>query len=308
MYSMTGFGAGTARDAMCHYSVEIRSVNHRFFELKLRVPQTLSDPVYEQLIAQAARKRVARGSLLITVTEERAEALTPTVSINQPLAAAYAAAHAQLARTVGAGQETLAGADLLPPAVVQWIAAQPGVLTVSTGGQSAEERFLGLEPALVQALQRLGEARAREGLALAADVTSRTAQLSGWLGEIAQLSSSTPGQKRQRLSDRLARLLEGDQGPIGSIDPARVAQELALLADRIDISEEITRLRVHLGELLRLCSSDGSVGRQLDFLIQEIGREINTMGAKSQSAEIATRIVSMKTELERLREQVQNVE
>jgi uncharacterized protein (TIGR00255 family) len=149
--------------------------------------------------------------------------------------------------------------------------------------------------------------RRLEGSALARDMTERLDALSALLGELAGLAAAAPEEARRRLSERLGKLLESD-----AVDPARLAQEVAVLADKLDISEEIVRARSHVEQLRGLVQGSGgkakAVGRRLDFLVQELGRELNTMGAKSSSIELVRRVVAGKAELEKVREQVQNVE
>src|SRR5690606_34508092 len=144
-----------------------------------------------------------------------------------------------------------------------------------------------------------------EGKALAEDMRGRVLALTGYLGQLTELAAAAPADAEARLRDRLSRLTASTRV---AVDDARLAQEVALLADRTDVTEELVRIRSHLGQLDQLLAADHEVGRKLDFLVQEIGREINTVASKAQSAEIARIVVEVKAELERIREQVQNVE
>lgn len=310
MRSMTGFGAASAEvqsgEGGRRYVVELRSFNHRFVELKLRLPPQLNDALLEQLLGQALRKRIHRGSLIVSVRQEDSSASSarPSVQVNRPLLAAYRQALYELdcEMTGREARPYFDGFDASP--YLAFVAAQPGLLQFGSEAADGEGRFRELEPILESAISDLIAARQREGAALATDLGRRLQLLARLLDEVAGLAEAAPGQQRRRLHERLARLLEGST----SVDGQRLAQEVALLADRLDVSEEITRLRAHLAECQRLCQSDGVLGRQLEFLTQEMGREVNTIGSKSQSAEVASRVVAMKAELERLREQIQNVE
>src|SRR5262249_42103438 len=152
-------------------------------------------------------------------------------------------------------------------------------------------------------LAALVDSRTREGAAIAADLRARLKVVDGLARELGELTRDTPGEVRRRLHERLERLL----GP-GEVDPQRVAQEVAIFADKSDVTEELTRLSAHLAEFERLLGQSAPAGRRLDFLTQELNREVNTIGSKSQSAACAARVVDAKAELERLREQIQNVE
>jgi uncharacterized protein (TIGR00255 family) len=314
MRSMTGFGYASGEVQGHRCVVEMRSFNHRFFDLKLRLPSNWSDPLLEQLLTQTLRKRVHRGSLIVTLRQEGAAGSRPQVQVDLELGRSYGQALRglwQVLRPTGPAEGEVAPPAPLSPgveaALLQLVTAQPGVLTVGERDLDAEARFRAVEPLIEQALDGLGQSRQREGQALRADLLARLGTLGRLLEEIIRLVEHAPEQHRRRLSERVARLLEGS-APAQPLDPQRLAQEVALLADRLDVSEEITRLRAHMAEFTRLCQGDALAGRQLDFLTQELHREVNTIGSKSQSAEVAARIVAMKAELERLREQIQNVE
>jgi uncharacterized protein (TIGR00255 family) len=295
---MTGFGRASGEVFGRRAVVEVRSVNHRFLDLKLRLQPPWLDPIIEQLVGQAVRRRIDRGSLVVTIRDEGAAQGEAVVRLDPELARSYGGALRELAQALGLPPEPALAAAL------PLIAAQPGVLILGEAVVDAERRFQALEPILEQALAALLTCRSREGEALATDLLQRLTVLSGLLTEVARLCEGAPEAHRRRLEERLSRLLEGG----APIDPQRLAQEVALLADRLDVTEEITRLRTHLTEFSRLVHGEALAGRRLEFLTQEMNREVNTISAKSQSAEVAARVVAMKAELERLREQIQNVE
>lgn len=313
MRSMTGFGYASGEVQGHRCVVEMRSFNHRFFDLKLRLPPNWNDPLIEQLLTQTLRKRVHRGSLIVTLRQDGAAGARPQVQVDLELGRSYGQALRglwQVLRPAAAGDEGAHPGPLPPGAeatLLQLVTAQPGVLTFGERDLDAESRFRAIEPLLDKALDGLAQSRQREGQALHTDLLARLGTLGRLLEEVIRLVEQAPEQHRRRLSERVARLLEGS-APAQPLDPQRLAQEIALIADRLDVSEEITRLRAHMAEFTRLCQGDALAGRQLDFLTQELHREVNTIGSKSQSAEVAARIVAMKAELERLREQIQNVE
>jgi uncharacterized protein (TIGR00255 family) len=292
MRSMTGHGRGVHESAGRRATVEIRSVNHRFFDLKLRAPW--GDPRLEEKVAQALRRRAERGSFSVTIRDESSGG-AGVVRVDVAQARAAAAALDELRRAIQSEER-------VPLAL---IAAQPGVLQVGEPAGDLDTLFAGVAPAVEGALDELVVMRRREGETLAADLGARFTRIEALAGEVDGLARSTPEDYRRRLMDRVGKLLSGAGVPV---DDTRIAQEVAMLADRIDITEELVRLRSHLGQMRSLLAEDTPVGRRLDFLTQELAREVNTVGSKSQSAEIASRVVSAKAEVEKIREQVQNVE
>jgi uncharacterized protein (TIGR00255 family) len=289
---MTGYGRGAAERSGRRATVEIRSVNHRFLDIKLR--GAALDPAVEEQLSARLRESLERGAVTVAVHVER-RGPAAAVRIDPDAARTAHAALAALATQLGTAPPTL---DL--------VVAQPGVVVAVDDSDDAGtgEAILA---AADDALAGLVSMRRLEGSALARDMTERLDALSALLGELAGLAAAAPEEARRRLSERLGKLLESD-----AVDPARLAQEVAVLADKLDISEEIVRARSHVEQLRGLVQGPGgkakAVGRRLDFLVQELGRELNTMGAKSSSIELVRRVVAGKAELEKVREQVQNVE
>jgi uncharacterized protein (TIGR00255 family) len=290
MKSMTGYGRGTCEVAGRRLVVELRSVNHRFLELKLRLPW--SDASIEAHVTQAIRGRIGRGALTVSVRDEGGGA------------AQAVRADVALARQVYQALSEIRGAlGLEEPVSLSLVATQPGVLTVGEAVSDPDALWRALEPGLADALDALVAARGREGTALKADLVSRIEALTTAQRDLAELTRDAPEQTKKKLRDRLDRALKP-----GEIDPQRLAQEMAIIADKADVAEELTRMALHLTECRRLVDDGASNGRRLDFLTQELNREVNTIGAKSQSAPVASRVVDAKAELERMREQIQNVE
>jgi len=287
---MTGYGQGESVGKYYRFAVEVRSVNHRFNDVHIRLPRDFSP--WEQSIRKAVLQRVRRGRVDLSLTAEPLEG-TRQVKLNQPLAVAYHQALDQLARELG----------LVPHIPISVLAAMPDLFTVESTAPEAGDLWHEMEPALAAALDQLTASRRSEGQALAADCLKRIDRLQELLSAVAAEAPAVAEHYRQRLLERLQEWL-----PEGSLDMDRITAEVVLMAERSAIDEEITRLGSHL-EQLRQCLQDaGPVGRRMEFLLQEAHREVQTMGAKSQSTAISQAVVEMKSELENLREQVQNIE
>ncbi|MBR6022114.1 MAG: DUF1732 domain-containing protein, partial [Kiritimatiellae bacterium] len=189
------------------------------------------------------------------------------------------------------------------------VLAVPGVLAEADAGETSEKAEAALEEALGAALDELVAFREREGAALASDLLGRVAALEGLRGELEGLAPGVGKAYEERLRRRIAELLEGaGLGAAGPETEERIVREVALFVDRADVTEELVRLRSHLAAMGEALRGDGAAGRRLDFLAQEAGREINTIGSKANDAEMTRRVVAFKTELERVREQIQNIE
>ncbi len=277
---MTGFGRGVAEHGGVRATVDLRAVNHRYLDLKLR--GTLS-PALEEAITTKLRGALERGSIAISVHVTGAGTHT---RIDREAARRI---HAQLA-------ELAAELGTEPPGL-GLVLGQPGVVV------PAEERAddVPVLAALDAALAQLDQMRALEGVALARELGVRLDELAALHAHIARLAGAVPSQLQRRLTERIAKLGV-------DVDPARLAQEVAMLAERADVTEELVRLASHLEQARALVAGSAAAGRRLDFLIQELGREINTIGSKSAAAEVTAAIVEGKAALEKLREQVQNVE
>jgi uncharacterized protein (TIGR00255 family) len=288
MRSMTGFGRGIAEQGGVRATVDIRTVNHRFLDIKLRGMA----PALEDAISTRLRGALERGAVSLSIHVDRPRELG--ARIDPEAAVAAHAALAALAARLG-----IAGPDLAT------VLAQPGVMTAQAVEPDPTVNDAAVLAALDAAVRQLEGMRRTEGAALVVELTARLAALTATRVAIAQLADAVPQQLQRRLQDRLHKLLD-EAAPI---DPQRLAQEVALLADRADVTEELVRLASHLGQAAALVAEPtAAVGRRLDFLVQEIGRELNTIGSKSTSAEITAAIVDAKASLEKLREQVQNVE
>jgi uncharacterized protein (TIGR00255 family) len=270
----------------------MKSVNHRFVDLKVRGAPL--DPAVEEKVSQRIRARIQRGSIALSV---RIEGATGGAGVRADLAEAKRV-HRELTELAGAvGIEGPVGLDL--------VCAQPGVLVPREADEDTEAMTESVTAALEQAIDALLDMRSAEGKALAKDLTERMERVRDLAEQVKVRAVRAPEEARQRLRERLNRLLK--DGTV-QVEESRLAQEVAILADRQDVTEEIVRIHSHVDQFEKLMKGQKPVGRRLDFLVQELGREINTVGSKSQSAEIAALVVEAKAELEKVREQVQNVE
>jgi uncharacterized protein (TIGR00255 family) len=288
--SMTGFGSGRSAQGDEAVDVEVRSVNHKFCEVKVRLPRELA--ALEVEIARTVKERLARGGVEVAVRRSGApSAVAPRVDAK--LATEYARAFAELQARLGLpGELTIAH-----------VIAADGVVRLEERAPDVEAGRQAVAEALSAALGALSEMRAREGEALARDLGARLDLVEAIVAKVEVLAPQSIEHYRARLAERIGEVARGFVP-----DPARLAQEVALFADRMDVSEEITRLRSHVAQTRGLMGGGEPAGRKMEFLVQEMHREANTIGSKSQSTEIASHVVALKAEIERMREQVQNVE
>ena len=289
--SMTGFGAAASEANGTALRVEVRSVNHRHLALKLRLPEAFA--ALEPEVEERVRARCERGTVSVHLSLERSAGAAP------------ARVDRELARRYARELTTLAGELGLPPALsLDALVTLPGVLS-EDGVEEDKSRAHAVVLELVdQALARMLAMRTAEGGALAADLRKNAAALAKVAARIEKRMPAIVRGHRAALAKRIQALL-GGKVPVSSTDLAR---EIALQADRLDVSEELARLASHLQQLEGFVAKGGRIGRQLDFLVQEIFREVNTIGSKCSDATVAHWVVEAKTSVERLREQVQNVE
>ncbi len=295
IHSMTGFGSASFRVAESGFEVEVRSVNHRHLDARVRLPRTLTH--LEADFRGRIQARFARGKIDCNVVTPAGEVPVPHVTVDLEAARRYLGAARELAREEGVSGK-LKVADLL---------ALPGVAGFAEPEIPADALGEAALSALDRALDSLEAMRVREGEAIARDLLQRVARVAELSVEIEERSGQVQERARERLRKR-ARQLESETG---LLDEARLHQEVVLAADRLDVSEEIVRLRSHVEQFRSVAEAGGAgspVGRRLEFLLQELGREANTIGSKGADAPVAHRVVELKSELERLREQVLNIE
>lgn len=291
---MTGFGAAALESAGRTVRVEVRSVNHRHLQIKTRLPAELAQ--LETVLEGVVRKALERGSVTLTVAFER-KASAARAPIDAALAKGYHRQLVKLAREVGVRGDVDLGTLLSMPGVVGG-ASDAGADTASAADEKLAQR------ALKEALAGLVEMREREGKHLAADLERNARAIARVAAKIEKRMPAVVRAHHEALKRRINDLLEGR--PV--VQDADLARELALLADRMDVSEELTRLASHLAQFDGLLAAGGAAGRKLEFLVQELFREANTIGSKCNDTVVAHAVVDIKTHVERLREQVQNVE
>lgn len=289
--SMTGFGSGRGTAGDEELVVEIKSVNHKFCEVKARVPRELAS--LETGLVRRIKDRVSRGALDVTVkrASRSASGLVPVIDV--ALATSYRRAFAELAQALGVPDST----------TVRDVAQVPNVVRLEEPSVDVARAQTALEAAVDQALTALEAMRAVEGQAIERDLLARLELVEKSAAEVKALGPPSLDEYRTRLTARIEELGRGLP-----VDPQRLAQEVAFFAERVDVAEELTRLSSHFEQFRRLCAAPEPAGRKLDFLVQEMSREVNTTGSKSASAGISALVVQLKAELERVREQVQNVE
>lgn len=288
--SMTGYGRGQAQLDGLSFSVEIRAVNHRYGDINIKAPRLLM-PLEAQIKKQVTAV-LKRGKVDVFISQEATEQLAAQPVVNRPLADAYVQLFRQLE-----DDYALAGGVTLEQLIVQ-----KEVVTLQEQNVAVGDLSACLVRALEEALNAVVQMRQAEGAATAEDIEQRLVLLARLLEKIVVRAPQVPLEWQQKLKERLDRL--GDDAG----DPQRVAQEIAVFADRCDISEEVTRFKSHLQQFQELMQQAEPVGRQMDFLVQELNREANTMGSKSNDVELTRNVVQLKSELEKIREQVQNIE
>jgi uncharacterized protein (TIGR00255 family) len=297
--SMTGFAQARSERNGWALRVSVKSVNHRFLDLKLRMPEGFD--LYDLRLRQLVRERIHRGHVEVNLSVEPASAAP--VQVNRELVQAYLRAAEELRK------ETRAAADVDVVALLRLPGVIGGLVAAMPQTEEEQEKLgRALDDCLREALTKLDDMRRAEGRHLAEELRERAARISAQTEKVSALAATLRPAFARKLEARLKDLLGG-----ASIDPARLAQEAALLAERSDISEELGRLTSHLQQFSRLLEGAGELGKKLDFLLQEMHREANTLlsktpGVESEALAITGLALEIKAEIEKLREQVQNIE
>jgi len=295
MRSMTGYGSGSAAFPGGRVTVEIRTVNHRFLELKMPLPREFL--AYEQDFRELIESHLTRGKVDMFLTTTGKPPRRYTINVNLELARAYRGALTRLHRELGISGD----GDL------SFLTAHPELFQVQEQSQSTDAQAEAIKKALTQALAALDRQRLREGRFLQRELRTRIGTLEKVRRQVKDRSGIVYENTRNRLKERVNTLLQGLLQGV-ELDQSRLLQEVATLAQRGDITEELVRLRSHLGALGELLRATDPAGKRFDFLLQEVQREVNTIGSKADDADIRHLVVSAKEEVEKLREQVQNVE
>ena len=293
MLSMTGFGNAEVQKGILTLAVELRSVNHRFLDVALRLPSLVAP--FEIDVRQYLKENLARGRVTVSVTTQVAQdPATATLDADRMARAM------SLLRQAAAGVEKATGKP--QDITLDHLMAVPDLLKAEEAELSAEETRSALMEALAGAVAGLKKMKTSEGAALVTEMRQRLDNLETHLGSVNAFVPKVAEEIQQRLLERLAKLLDEP------LDPQRLAQEVALLADKANINEECERLAIHIGSYRQALDEGGQVAKRLNFLLQEMHREVNTMGSKSNLMDITQLVIVMKDEVESLREQIQNLE
>ena len=289
--SMTGYGRAEDTLNGCTITVELRSVNNRYLDCNVRMPRLYL--FAEETIKNRVQNTISRGKVDVFVTLDSTGGEQVQVSVNQPLADGYYAALTQLAERYGLSKDIS----------VSLLSRFPDVLLAEKAEEDVEQRAQDICSVLDRALADFDQMRTREGARLEADVLSRAARIEELVGKVEERSPQTVAEYRAKLEARMNEVLSNTQ-----LDPARILTEAAIFADKVAVDEETVRLRSHIGQLRHMLEQGGATGRKLDFLIQEFNREANTIGSKCSDIDIARQVVDIKAEIEKIREQIQNIE
>ncbi len=289
--SMTGYGRGEAEGTGLKAAVELRSVNGRFLEVSARLPRTLS--LRENDIKEAVRQKISRGKINVVVVLERGNGGAIPLRINKTAAQSYYKLLNELRKTLRL-KETVR---------IQHLLQFSEVFEQEELADNDEHEWAVVKTALARALDALETMRRNEGKELEKDFRARIGVLEGGIDQIVELSKGQVPAERERLRERIRQLIGQE-----TVDQGRLEMELAILADRLDVTEECVRFRSHTKFFLEALRDGEPSGRKLNFLVQEMNREINTIGSKSSAPEIAHSVVRQKEELEKIREQLQNIE
>lgn len=289
--SMTGYARASASNPSYAVVVEVRSVNHRYLDLRVRGASGLAS--LEKKVRDLVGAELSRGKVDVNINLRPQAESVYEISIDRPLMGEFVRLAGEVGKEHGiAGDLTLS--DL--------VSFSPAFQVKERDLSEGEGVWKAVEPAIVEAIAEFASMRAAEGAEMAADVEGRIGELSKRLERIEARSNEGRNQKREQLQARVEELLGS------ALEPPAIAMEVARLVERSDIAEEITRLRSHLELWRGAVASDGPCGKKLDFIIQEMNREVNTIGSKCQDAAITEHVIAMKAEIERVREQVQNIE
>ena len=289
--SMTGYGRAEDTLNGCTITVELRSVNNRYLDCNVRMPRLYL--FAEETIKSRVQNTISRGKVDVFVTLDSTGGEQVQVSVNQPLADGYYAALTQLAERYGLSKDIS----------VSLLSRFPDVLLAEKAEEDVEQRAQDICSVLDRALADFDQMRTREGARLETDVLSRAARIEELVGKVEERSPQTVAEYRAKLEARMNEVLSNTQ-----LDPARILTEAAIFADKVAVDEETVRLRSHIGQLRHMLEQGGATGRKLDFLIQEFNREANTIGSKCSDVTLARVVVELKGEIEKIREQVQNIE
>ena len=289
IYSMTGYGSAQGMAEGFKISIELKSVNNRYLETSVRLPRNFM--FAEDMIKKTVQNHISRGKVDVYVSVDATETDDITVKVNESLARNYAEAVKTIAGITGLENDMTAVS----------ISRMPDVLNVEKKDMDTEAVAEGICSVLENALVDFDVMRRNEGIKLRDDVLQRLSTIEDYVGTIEAAAPETVEMYRKRLIDKMNEV-------IGNYDESRIIQEAAIFADHIATDEETVRLRSHMSQLDTMINSSSPIGRKIDFLVQEFNREANTIGSKCQNSDIAHVVVDLKSEIEKIREQIQNIE
>ena len=289
---MTGYGRARQELHKREITVEVRAVNNRYLDCGVKMPRMYA--FAEDAVKQCVQKAVSRGKVDVFITVDASAADVAKVTVNRELAAQYAAALKELAEVCGPTAYKVTPDQL---------ARFPDVLTVTKADEDLDVVSGDLCAVLEEALEAFNTMRATEGAKLAEDIGNRLDNILAYTARVEERSPETVAEYRRKLTARMQEVLQS-----AAVDDQRILTEAAIYADKVAVDEETVRLRSHVSQLRAMLESDEPMGRKMDFLIQEVNRESNTIGSKCSDVEIAQVAVGLKAEVEKMREQVQNVE
>ena len=292
MKSMTGFGRKDYRDEEIDCSIEIKTINHRFRDFFVKIPKTLN-PI-EEKIRNTVSQSVARGRIEIFIKYTELGTKNRRIVFNRDLAKNYISVLNEIRRL-----DSMIGDDLS----LSLISKFPDVIMIEEDIEDYESIWLKIQPVLEKTLDEVAASREREGNALKNDIVNRCRVIGDQVKKIKEKSPDMLARYRDELREKISSYVESVE-----IDEKRLLTEVALMTDKLNIDEELTRLQSHLDRLEGMVEETEPVGRKLDFLIQEVNREINTIGSKASDLAIANIVVDVKSEIEKIREQIQNIE
>lgn len=289
--SMTGYGRSRQTRNGRDITVEIRSVNNRYLDCTVKMPRAYV--FAEDAVKSVVQKMVSRGKVDVLISVDSTAADVAVVCVNEPLAREYYQALRQLGDTLGLDGEVTAVT----------LAKFPDVLTVTRADEDLESVAADIAAVTEEAVHAYNRMRAVEGEKMAQDILGRLVTIEAAVGRVEERSPQTVQAYRERLENKMREVLQST-----TIDESRILTEAAIFADKIAVDEETVRLRSHISQLRIMLDGDEPVGRKLDFLIQEVNRECNTIGSKCNDLTISQDVIGMKAEVEKIREQVQNIE
>ncbi|WP_270504984.1 YicC/YloC family endoribonuclease [Paraclostridium sordellii] len=290
--SMTGFGRGEYKNDNYHFIVECRTINHKYVDINVRLPRKIS--FLEDKIRNIVKDYVKRGRVDLYIKLDLIGSEDVNLKFDEKLASQYVNILNNIKSTF----------DLNDDITVMNIAKFPDIIKCEEKEEDADLLWGMLKLALAESLKNLKEMRCEEGIKLSNDIDTRCDLLKDYIEDIEKYSYNVVNEYKEKLNSRIAEILENPS----LIDENRLAQEVAIYADKCSITEEIVRFKSHITQLKKAIHKDESIGRKIDFLIQEMNRETNTIGSKSSDLNITNLVVEIKSELEKIREQIQNIE